>query len=420
MNASSAYWQTLPITHLRNEAGYTEIGVDCEYVSVFSTRVMPPGSLAQPGWYRDDKEDEALPEGQFATTRHQYRSTFLEKLINEMGRRGWLAKILATIQSDKMMELSPYLGCVITNIEPMLTRRFAADYLRAVEKAVLSNLLSANETALRVLTKFKIDRLLIQMSTLRKAYLPITVRKFLFYLETLEVCLLCFRSSFLERKLQGLGVINEVVKASRCQSYEVREKQAYLGPCSLQDEYSEAGLSEQGAMRNNSLTSAFVCRWVCANRVLEQIYVPSSHVQVLQRASELVVCLATEGQLPSSALALMWACSRKADPESKEAIYSTFQEINRYEANFDRGLLLDLLYKVEPLRISPEDVTLIYDVACTSVEEEDIRRGVIFLWRVIAAQLSSHPRPKESELIALLIKKIVQSLNSFYASQIKS
>ncbi len=51
--------------------------------------------------------------------------------------------------------MSPYLICVVTNIEPVLTKRFAQKYLQEAIDATINNLFSANETAIRNMTKPK-------------------------------------------------------------------------------------------------------------------------------------------------------------------------------------------------------------------------------------------------------------------------
>jgi hypothetical protein len=61
---------------------------------------MKAGSKVTPGWYRDDKEDEDVPEGVFAVPRATCRSSFMVGLVNWMGQRGWLRKIVELIARD--------------------------------------------------------------------------------------------------------------------------------------------------------------------------------------------------------------------------------------------------------------------------------------------------------------------------------
>jgi hypothetical protein len=57
--------------------------------SVYSLHVMPARTRAVSGWYRDDFEDDASPEGEFAAYRPAYKSVFLHDLVNTIGREGW-------------------------------------------------------------------------------------------------------------------------------------------------------------------------------------------------------------------------------------------------------------------------------------------------------------------------------------------
>ena len=83
----------------------------------------------------------------------------------------------------------------------------------------------------------------------------------------LELALVCFRSSFLNRRIQGLKVIQEQIKAVR---------------------FNHA---------NKNVGQAYLLDFLTKNNLVQDIFGPQSHNQLVTRTSDLIKFLASENAL---------------------------------------------------------------------------------------------------------------------------
>lgn len=123
------------------------------------------------------------------------------------------------------IELVSLLLTVLGQISALLHREFVQEYIPALKETVWKNILQSPDSNIRNFTKERLDDILQALDCLFKRVYPASLRHEVCYilefniisfqlLETLnlEVCALCFDSNFLERKIQGLKSIMEMIK----------------------------------------------------------------------------------------------------------------------------------------------------------------------------------------------------------------
>lgn len=155
----------------------------------------------------------------FALTRQMHcRSTFMVEMINKFGELGGFDKILHRIQNTENwapIEVVTLLLSVVGQISLLLHKDFANEYIPTLKQAVWNNIVKSPESNIRNFTKERLDEIIEACETLFKRVYSINERRE--FLETLnfQVCTICFDSHFLERKIQGLKTLLEMIKCLR-------------------------------------------------------------------------------------------------------------------------------------------------------------------------------------------------------------
>ena len=82
----------------------------------------------------------------------------------------------------------------------------------------------------------------------------------------LEICHLCLKSSFLDRRIQGIKDLNLIIKNNRTNSFK-------------------------------SIPNAVLIRWLNENDVFSIIFDSKTHLQIIQRSNEILKLLLSEDAL---------------------------------------------------------------------------------------------------------------------------
>lgn len=143
------------------------------------------------------------------------RSVFLVNLLNKFGAMGAFDKILARL-SDKVrwcpIDITSLISATLGNCHANFQRDFALDYIPKLKAAVWENVLKSPDSNIRNFSKEKIENITSAFDHLIKRVWSIPEKHEMIETFNLEVSLMCFETDFLERKLQGLKAILEVIK----------------------------------------------------------------------------------------------------------------------------------------------------------------------------------------------------------------
>lgn len=143
------------------------------------------------------------------------RSVFLIDLLNKIGSLGVFDRILERISDrNKWCPIdvtSAYVG-IVGNCSAVLHRDFAQDYIPKLWKAVWENILKSPDSNIRNFSKEKIEGLCKEFDSLLKRVYSVPEKQEMVETFNLEVSLMCFETDFLERKLQGIKAILDIIR----------------------------------------------------------------------------------------------------------------------------------------------------------------------------------------------------------------
>ena len=143
------------------------------------------------------------------------RSVFLVSLLNKIGTMGVFDKILERI-SDKTkwcpIDLTSNYVSMLGNCHAVFHREFALEYIPKLKKAVWENVLKSPDSNTRNFTKEKIEGIYNAFDHLLKRVYSIPEKQEMIETFNLEIALMCFETDFLERKLQGIKALLDIIK----------------------------------------------------------------------------------------------------------------------------------------------------------------------------------------------------------------
>lgn len=106
---------------------------------------------------------------------------------------------------------------------------------------------------------------------------------------------MCLKSSFLERRIQGIRDLNTIIKNNRMYSQK-------------------------------SFTAQYLIQWIVDNGVFLLLFDPKqTHLQLVQRTDDVLKLLLTENSLSIEVLEMFWALSKT--PDYKLEVYKKVNEV---------------------------------------------------------------------------------------------
>ena len=152
----------------------------------------------------------------YCITRQGYcRSVFLINLLNKLGNMGLFDKILERI-SDKTkwapIDIVSIYSGLVGNCHSVFHREFALEYIPKLKKAAWESVLKSPDSNIRNFSKEKIESITNAFDLLLKRVYSIPEKQEMIETFNLEISLMCFETDFLERKLQGIKSILDIIK----------------------------------------------------------------------------------------------------------------------------------------------------------------------------------------------------------------
>lgn len=143
------------------------------------------------------------------------RSVFLINLLNKIGVLGAFDKILDRISDRNRwcpIDLTSIYVSLLGNCHAVFHRDFALEYIPKLKKAVWENIIMSPDSNIRNFSKEKIEGICNGFDLLLKRVYSIPEKQEMVETFNLEISLMCFETDFLERKLQGLKSLLEIIK----------------------------------------------------------------------------------------------------------------------------------------------------------------------------------------------------------------
>ena len=188
-----------------------------------------------------------------------------------------------------------------------------------------------------------------------------------------DICLLCLDSNFLERKLQGLKMIMDVMKNVKFNTYKF-------------------------------LNGAFIVDFIDKNQVFEKIYGSKGHNQLIQRSTEFLRYFVTEMQLEQQYVELIWNCTKKGDIEAKLSIYKIISDISHYFKPEHITYFMVRIGEIPANELIKEEIELVYELSRFSNRPAHyMEKCKDFFWKIL-----NDKRFYTQELIDLALNKFCE------------
>lgn len=134
-------------------------------------------------------------------------------------------------------------------------RDFAKEYIPKLHKAVKTFILNAPDTHIRNVRKETIEMIVNRLNDLLKRTLSAEDREREIAELNLEIALLCIKSQYLERRIHGIKVIDDLVKELRYTS----------------------------SSSQNAINPEAMVKWIIDHKILDIVFNPKTfHVQLVQ------------------------------------------------------------------------------------------------------------------------------------------
>ncbi|CAD8206268.1 unnamed protein product [Paramecium pentaurelia] len=313
-----------------------------------------------------DCNDFLYPDNNYAiprfSTKQTRRSIILIQMINDFGSQGLFQYILEQIQGKCTIEFLHIYMQILNNIHEMLHKQFIINYVPALQIAVQNNILQSTDNNLRNFSAQKITDILQSLTNLLKRVYPIQKRSEIIDRFDLDIAFKCFTSDFLERKIQGLKAIQELIKRTK-------------------DLYNQYGMQEyqkQAAIQK-------ILEWLNEKKIFETLYVGSGNSHLVQRSGEFFKFLIEEKMIGIPNLKEIWNSLDKAEYENKLAIYKLLKDVSNSLEKEQLEFLTEEICKRDPKEVSKDELDLLLDIVKSNhkYKEDYIIKCCNYYWNVL-------------------------------------
>ena len=301
-----------------------------------------------------------------------YSSLYIE-LMNEFGAAGGFQRILDHMMQEAKSPATLSADLIFLYLEIMAAPHYLYHRTQIIdtvapftEKAIqyMSNIPFEH---LRSVKREKLDLALAQIDSLmRRVYTPKTKGEQAIRMKV-GIALSLLRSEILERRIQAIRLIAETCKSAK---------------------------AAQMASRTTSLPSTndnlVLSGLLQVPKVIEEIFGKRSHIQLIQRSSEILKFFLMNDNITSSDLNLIWDCCEH-DEQSKVEIFKGIADsaglvsselIGRIMEKFTTGL--------RHRAFKDQDALLILELCGKASHPTDSMRGAALeiMWKVICGEIA--------------------------------
>ena len=170
---------------------------------------------------------------------------------------------------------------LLSSISVMFYKPFADQYIKDVNEAVYEFVFKNNtESNIRQLNKEKLDNIYNSLGDMLKRIYPVGIKNNLIEEYQLQLSLLCFKSEILEKQLQGLKQICEILKNAKQQV--------------------------NNNSNNKKLNTLKQQQWLTENKIFDLLFNVTQHDLLIKKAGDLIKFMVQESILNESHLEKIW------------------------------------------------------------------------------------------------------------------
>jgi len=324
-----------------------------EWIETFSLRIQPPTSLSHTGYIEcksgdreydritvDDKKDILLnsPRGVkiFCVERgDKENQEFVVNLLNNFGIEGGFDKILKRLKEralpfgiffiERVELLYSYIE-ILGTIWALFHRKFACEYIPKVKDAVVECLKAIHSTEVRKLERDCLDKIGFHLSNLLRRVYTVFEREKIIDLLELILCTIMLQSDYLQRQIDGLKGLNEMMKKVK-RSIMINEK--------------------------------FLLNWIKEHKIIDEIFGKRKHQQILQRSVPIVIFIYEQQLLTADIMEKIW--ENVKDDQFKDDIFKVIKEAAFPMGSKELNFFITKIAELNPSMVSEEALDVIFE-----------------------------------------------------------
>mmetsp|Transcript_8203 Transcript_8203/g.16159 ORF Transcript_8203/g.16159 Transcript_8203/m.16159 type:complete len:2815 (-) Transcript_8203:1874-10318(-) len=351
-----------------------------EWICSRSPRLAPYNTNARlwpipPIQFVEEKEIEdsndiiiRSPKAYFVTRPPKFRSRVLVSNLNKLADKGIIEAAISIVETTQAFDIFAAALEFLSKISPLYHKNFAREVVRRTTASFTKFLLDSPENQLRTFNKEKIDKLCSVFEVLLKRKMTIQEKDLFLDTFKLDFALKLMASQLLDKRIQGIKALGEVIRNSRF--------------------YPNMRL-----LKASTLAEKLIER-----NTLENIFGAQSHHELTQRSTDIIRLLATENLLNTTHLNLIWNASLTFE-ETRMTVFKMLGEASTSLRPDQLIFLLEKLAAVPPAQCTKSEVNLIHEITRYPMRAGAAANKAVDLFWVI--MVSGQPYSHEVKQLAL-------------------
>jgi len=278
--------------------------------------------------------------------------------INVFGNLGGFDLIIDVLENGEVGETTGLdinvLGClaqIVAAPYPVFHKAFIEANGAKIAKAIRNRLLSTPDKALRDVRKEQIDGICKAVDNIGKRYLDKAGREKQSEILKLEMCKKGLASEFLERRIQGIRDLNQVIKNNTL------------------------------VMSTKSFSTEFLIDWMKNNEVFDIIWDGrKTHLQLVQRSNEILKLLLKEDMLTSELLEQFWNLAKS---DYKEDVFKIINEVAFYFKQSHVEFLFSAITQTNPEKLTLTEFDCLCELGKFCKSQEFQKQISDFFWGIV-------------------------------------
>ena len=211
----------------------------------------------------------------------------------------------------------------------MLHRKFAQDYIPKLQQAMINYLLTCPEQEIRKIEKEQFDRICKNLDTLLQRVYTVHERYKIIENFQLNMNAIVLKSQYLQRRIQGIKAINDICKNVKF------------------------GFSRV-------INQDLLADWLEKNNILNDLFGPHKHQQILQRSGPVVKFLNEKIKLKNpNDLDLIWEYTK--DEQLRPDVFKILSEISFPLKSQELDYFVQKIALLGPTELCEEALDVIYE-----------------------------------------------------------
>ena len=185
---------------------------------------------------------------------------------------------------------------------------------------------------------------------------------------TISISLKMIKTSIFDKRLQGVKALNDYIKSNR----------------------------------NNEVVLIKIIKQIKDNEIINEIFGPNSHSQIISKANDIIELLLDKDQLTEDDIKLILSGTQKGDLEGKLTILNLIKELSSHFKPKQIEVLLNNIYSHIDPDINITEIDLVYDLSSVGENEDNIDKCITFFTNCLLNTKSTEDE-KKNQIIAKLI-----------------